>query len=341
MRVRFRPVPPLAGALAIALILGLGGVGFVTAQSASAKEFPAAIVSGTCASPGTTAFKLAAVSATGLVQGTPMATMTANGNATPNQPVLESVTTIKSTLDDLNDGDHAIVVMGSASGSSLIACGEIGGAMIGPNDLPVGLAPVGESTKGGAVSLHDNGNGTTSVYIFLLVPASESAGSPAASKSAPAGASPVATKTAPIKASPVATKVAPIVASPVATKPASTSVSPVIAASPPPAQGSPSAGQSATAPTIEMVDIAYNPKEVTIPANTPVTITLKNNGAAVHNFSVTDHKNPNVKNLGISVDVQPGTTKTVTINAPAGDYYFFCNVPGHEAAGMFGTIHVK
>ena len=29
------------------------------------------------------------------------------------------------------------------------------------------------------------------------------------------------------------------------------------------------------------------------------------------------------------------------INAPAGEYYFFCNVPGHEAAGMHGTITVK
>jgi nitrite reductase (NO-forming) len=99
-------------------------------------------------------------------------------------------------------------------------------------------------------------------------------------------------------------------------------------------------GQAQTRVTLEMVDIAFKPNGFTIPANTDVTITLDNTGAALHNFSVTDHKNPNVKNLGISVDVNPGETKTVTVNAPAGDYYYFCNQPGHEAAGMFGTMHV-
>ena len=29
-----------------------------------------------------------------------------------------------------------------------------------------------------------------------------------------------------------------------------------------------------------------------------------------------------------------------TINAPAGVYYFFCNEPGHEQAGMIGYLTV-
>jgi len=66
-------------------------------------------------------------------------------------------------------------------------------------------------------------------------------------------------------------------------------------------------------------DIYFDPKEVTIPATTDVTVNLPNNGATLHNFSVTDHNNPDVPNLGIDVDL---------------------NVPGHEAAGMFGTLHV-
>jgi len=90
-----------------------------------------------------------------------------------------------------------------------------------------------------------------------------------------------------------------------------------------------------------LVDIAFKPTEFTIPANTDVTVTLKNSGASMHNFSITDHNNSGVKNLNISVNVNPGETKTVTINAPAGDYYYFCDVPGHEAAGMHGTMHVK
>jgi glucose/arabinose dehydrogenase/uncharacterized cupredoxin-like copper-binding protein len=106
---------------------------------------------------------------------------------------------------------------------------------------------------------------------------------------------------------------------------------------------SPGAGGGTVAQTevtVEMVDIDFNPNEFTIPANTDVTITLPNNGAALHTFVISDHNNENVPNLGIKVEVQPGQTGTVTVNAPPGDYYFFCDVPGHEAAGMFGTMHV-
>ena len=111
------------------------------------------------------------------------------------------------------------------------------------------------------------------------------------------------------------------------------------------AASSPAAGtataENGCGPTVTAVDIAFQPTEFTIPANQNVTVTLHNDGAAMHNFSITDHNNPNVKNLNISVNLNPGETTTVTINAPAGDYYFFCNVPGHEAAGMHGTMHVK
>jgi nitrite reductase (NO-forming) len=117
---------------------------------------------------------------------------------------------------------------------------------------------------------------------------------------------------------------------------------PVPGATPPTgAAETPAAGPAATTEvTIGAYDIYFDPMEVTIPANTDVTVNLPNNGATLHNFSVTDHNNPDVPNLGIDVDLAVGTTETITIDAPAADYYFFCNVPGHEAAGMFGTLHV-
>ena len=101
------------------------------------------------------------------------------------------------------------------------------------------------------------------------------------------------------------------------------------------------AASASNGATLDLVDIAFQPTELTIPANQNVTLTLTNQGASQHNFSITDNNNPTVKNLNISVNVAPGQTQTVTINAPAGDYYFFCNVPGHEAAGMHGALHVK
>ena len=54
-----------------------------------------------------------------------------------------------------------------------------------------------------------------------------------------------------------------------------------------------------------------------------------------------NHENSGLENLNIVVDVPPGQTGETTIDAPEGDYYFFCDEPGHEAAGMRGYISVK
>ena len=90
---------------------------------------------------------------------------------------------------------------------------------------------------------------------------------------------------------------------------------------------------AAEAVTVESVDIAFNPKELTIPANTDVTVNLPNNGAAAHNFAIDA--------LDISVDQPPGAEEQITINAEPGEYEYYCNVPGHRAAGMVGTLTVE
>ena len=59
-------------------------------------------------------------------------------------------------------------------------------------------------------------------------------------------------------------------------------------------------------------DIYFKPNLVTIPADMPVRVVLVNHGAAIHNFSITDHKNPG-KNLNIAVDTEPGKTSETTI----------------------------
>ena len=104
------------------------------------------------------------------------------------------------------------------------------------------------------------------------------------------------------------------------------------------ATGTPSAGLCVS---IDSYDIYYKPNLVTIPANQDVTIELPNKGASAHSFIISDHNNANVKNLNIDVEMQPGETKSVTVNAPAGNYYFYCDIPGHEQAGMFGYLQVK
>jgi uncharacterized cupredoxin-like copper-binding protein len=106
--------------------------------------------------------------------------------------------------------------------------------------------------------------------------------------------------------------------------------------------GTPTSGASGDACVeIGEYDIYFKPNLATIPSETEVTVVLPNHGAALHNFSITDHENSGLENLDISVDIDPGATEQTTINAPEGEYYFFCNQPGHEQAGMRGYLTVK
>ena len=89
----------------------------------------------------------------------------------------------------------------------------------------------------------------------------------------------------------------------------------------------------AAAQTVTSFDIYFEPKEITIPSGTDVTFTLPNDGVTLHNFSIDD--------LGIDVDIDPGATQEVVINAAPGSYEYYCNVPGHKAAGMVGTLIVE
>jgi uncharacterized cupredoxin-like copper-binding protein len=97
----------------------------------------------------------------------------------------------------------------------------------------------------------------------------------------------------------------------------------------------------ATVDIEENEPIFYNPNLVTIPAGMPIKFTVTNRGTIRHNFSITDHRNPGLTNLNVSFDNDPGQSGTATVNAPAGTYYFFCDEPGHEQAGMFGYVTVE
>jgi uncharacterized cupredoxin-like copper-binding protein len=111
-------------------------------------------------------------------------------------------------------------------------------------------------------------------------------------------------------------------------------------ASCPPA--TPASGTEATDRCVKIgeYDVYYNPNLVTIPSETPVRFILTNHGEATHNFSVTGHQNAGLENLNISITNDPGQSDEAIVNAPEGSYYFFCNQPGHEQAGMRGYITI-
>ena len=97
---------------------------------------------------------------------------------------------------------------------------------------------------------------------------------------------------------------------------------------------SPAAAAAGAEAEVHAVDIAFEPKEFTIPANTDVTVTIINDGALQHDFAVDE--------LGVHSDLlNSGETTTVTINAAPGTYEYFCTVTGHREAGMVGTLTVE
>ncbi len=92
------------------------------------------------------------------------------------------------------------------------------------------------------------------------------------------------------------------------------------------------AGGGAQEITVVSHDIYFEPAEITAKAGT-VTFVLPNEGAAEHDFSIDE--------LGIAVNLPPGTTQTVEADIPAGTYQYYCNIPGHKDAGMVGTLVVE
>jgi len=114
------------------------------------------------------------------------------------------------------------------------------------------------------------------------------------------------------------------------------------------------AAPGAGAPAVEKagkLDIDANPTgqlayTTTKASATPgaVTITMANMSGVSHNIAVeagTGGATPTTGAvLGSSSFITKGST-SVTVKLKPGSYTFFCQAPGHRAAGMFGTLTVK
>ncbi|MFV2062179.1 MAG: hypothetical protein ACC726_01540 [Chloroflexota bacterium] len=153
---------------ALALSLFSGGAAL------AGGSHPAHIHAGVCPAPGDVIAPLSDVSADFLVDGEMMGgTMGGPGSALV---VEASVTTVDVSLSSLLAmEDHAIVVHDVTDPSTYVACGDVGGQLLG-SDLPVGLASVGDSTVSGIAWLQDNGDDTTTVSVFLTNSAADPMG---------------------------------------------------------------------------------------------------------------------------------------------------------------------
>lgn len=95
------------------------------------------------------------------------------------------------------------------------------------------------------------------------------------------------------------------------------------------------APSSAPAPaaTVALSEFAIEPATVTVPSGT-AAISVTNDGAATHNLAVVDGSATAMLGAGESA------TLDVSGLAP-GTYSLRCDVPGHEGAGMRGTLTVS
>jgi len=85
---------------------------------------------------------------------------------------------------------------------------------------------------------------------------------------------------------------------------------------------------------VSMVELAFEPAELTIPSGADVTVAITNDGVLPHDFVIDE--------LEIHTDLlDGGGSTTVTINAEPGTYTYYCSVAGHRESGMEGTLTIE
>ena len=223
MRIAGKPCTLLStAALAVAMTVGLTGVGFAQDATPAAADndvgvaYPSGLHSGDCdnlsAEPvEPLADLLLPEWVAGLEEGNATDIVAEDfGNALI--PVAAATTEVNIPLADIVSGKHAIDVESPNSDDpeDSVACANIGGVVDEHGDLFVGLGEAHGSGHYGVVWLHDNGTSTT-IVVFLAHPeeaagvetalaaiaaaeqeaAATPVGSPAASPVAGANATPV------------------------------------------------------------------------------------------------------------------------------------------------------
>ena len=97
--------------------------------------------------------------------------------------------------------------------------------------------------------------------------------------------------------------------------------------------GTPPPPGGASTVSVTGTEFKFDPKAMTAKAG-QVTFQIKNSGSVEHNFIV---EGTNIKVEG----VQPGQTKDVSATLATGTYKVLCTIPGHQEAGMTGTLTVS
>ena len=113
---------------------------------------------------------------------------------------------------------------------------------------------------------------------------------------------------------------------------ASASQAPAHAGHEPAPPAAPAAAAAAGGPLeINAFDLGFEPAQVTVPAPGRYEVALTNSGAIPHDITFPS---------GETAHANGGETGTVEVDIPAEGLSFICSIPGHEQAGMKGTVTV-
>jgi plastocyanin len=81
------------------------------------------------------------------------------------------------------------------------------------------------------------------------------------------------------------------------------------------------------------IDIAYEEAPQEVPAGT-VQVELENRGAIEHTVAIEELDDQKI------LDAAAGETDSGTVDLEPGTYTYYCDITGHRAAGMEGTLTV-
>jgi uncharacterized cupredoxin-like copper-binding protein len=95
----------------------------------------------------------------------------------------------------------------------------------------------------------------------------------------------------------------------------------------------------------------FEPSTISVPLGRPVTIVLRNEDPIDHEWIVGDDAVHVVHRTGteahhasrpteVSIPALSTRATTITFDRPA-EWQFICHLPGHEAYGMVGTVHLQ
>jgi hypothetical protein len=130
----------------------------LSSSAHAADGHPARIHEGTCDALGRAAYRLNGVGASVDLAGMPLATPTTVNPAKAYQ-IMVSDTVIDAPLQALLTGEHVLMIYASDEAMDAVACGNIGGAMIG-DTLITGLAETGVAGHTGFAIFRPEGDKT-------------------------------------------------------------------------------------------------------------------------------------------------------------------------------------